>query len=151
MLVSWCITFAMYLRFDLSTWVHLDLDSFSFLNYVFVSVVATLSWIWTPCHLSPHRELDSVILQPSLLIPLLPWTSFTLIVHWLITSVNVVWWKLIYGKVETEINVHRNYKDLRWKQYYIAFLLKQSKSSYKNLKASHIFAHHPLFLHLAGC
>lgn len=143
----------MYLSFDLSTRVLLDLGIFSFLNYVFVLVVATLSWVWTPCHLSPHRELDSLVLQPSLLIPLLPWTSLTLIVHWLITSVNVVWWKLIYGKVETEINVHRNYKDLRWKmqQYYIAFLLKQSKSSYRNLKASHIFAHHPLFLHLTGC
>jgi len=128
------------------------LGFFSFLNYVFVSVVATLSWIWAPV-IWVHTENLTLILLPSLLIPLLSWTSFTLIFHWLITSVNVVWWKLIYGKVETEINVHRNYKDLRWKmqQYYIAFLLKQSKSSHKHLKASHIFAHHPLFLHLTGC
>lgn len=68
-------------------------------------------------------------------------------------AINVVWWNLIYGKIENEINVHKNCKDIRWKmqQYCIAFPLKQNKSSCKHLKASHIFAPHPLFLCLTGC
>lgn len=129
------------------------LDISSFWNYLFVLVVVVLSRISVPYHLSPHRELDFPTLQPSLLTPLWSWISFTPIVHWLITSMNVVWWKLIYGKVENEINVHKNCEDLRWKMqlYYIAFPLKPNKGSYKHLEASHIFAHHPLFLNLTGC
>lgn len=138
--------------FNLITWVLLDLDIFSFFNYVFVSVVATLSWMWTPCHLSPQRtwlsHSSTFPPNPPSVMNFLD-SNCPLINYFCeccVMKANL--WKSWDRLMFTGIN-----KDLRWKmqQYYIAFLLKQSKSSYKHLKTSHIFAHHPLFLHLTGC